>query len=153
MTQATEYKNNLILESKASVDFNIRSVYAHMQKTTESSMPYNRFKEIYTAYVEAIIEYVLDGYFFKFPYNLGILRIKKRKLTLNKKMLRVDFAETKKQGKTIYHLNEHSNGYYYKFYWDQGVISGIRKYTFTPIRKYKRQLARKIFDDKKDYAS
>ena len=153
MMVATEFKNNQILAAEASITCNLRDVYAHMNATTEASMSYSRFKEIFSALMEAIMEYVLEGYFFKFPYNLGILRIKKRKLTLNKKMLRVNFAETRKHGKTIYHLNEHSNGYYYKFYWNQGFISGIRKYTFTPVRKYKRALAKMILEEQKDYAS
>jgi hypothetical protein len=123
-----------------------------MHASSDVSMPYDRFKEIFNSLIKAIISYVLEGYLFKFPYNLGILRIKKRKMTLNKKMLRVNFAETKKLGKTIYHLNEHSGGYYYRFSWDSGIISGIRKYTFTPVRIHKRALAKKILEEQKDYA-
>jgi hypothetical protein len=149
---ATEFKNNQILESQASIDYNLRDVYDHMNASTDASMDYDKFKKIFRSLSKAIIEFVLEGYLFKFPYNLGILRIKKRKMTLNKKMLRVNFAETKRLGKTIYHLNEHSSGYYYKFYWDRGIISGIRKYSFTPVRIHKRALAKKILEEQKDYA-
>jgi len=153
MTQATESKSNQILVSQAEVNHNLRDVYSHLQKITGTDITYLRFKKVYCSLMRALMDYVLEGYFFKMPYNLGILRIKKRKLTLNKKMLRVNFAETRKHGKTIYHLNEHSNGFYYKFSWQQGFISGIKKYSFVPVRNYKRELARNIIDHKKDYAS
>ena len=54
MMAVTEYKNNQILASQASIDHNIRSVYKHMNATTEASMSYQRFKEIYSPELERI---------------------------------------------------------------------------------------------------
>ena len=155
MTRATGYKNNQILESQDNVCYGLSDVYDHYKNTAGSTpIAYKRFRQILTALNTAIFSYILEGYSFKFPYNLGILKIKKRKLTLlNKKMLRVDFAATKKYGKTIYHPNEHTNGFYYKFAWSRGCVKNIMKYSFSPTRKYKRTLAQEIKVEKRDYSS
>ena len=91
------------------------------------------------------MDHILKGDFFRFPYNLGILKIRKNKVNVsNKKYMRIDFNATKKEGKTIYHLNEHSDGYYYRFKWKKGYVSNIFSYVFTPVRSRKRELAQTI---------
>jgi len=155
MTQVTEFKNSQTLEwDDNEISYNLRDVYGHFLETSQVKITYTRFKKVLLALGEAIFEYILEGHAFKFPYNLGILRVKKRKLTLNNtRMLRVDFAATKREGKTIYHLNQHSNGFYYKFTWKRGYVKNIMKYSFVPVRKYKRLLAKEIIENQTDYVS
>nr|DAQ64950.1 MAG TPA: hypothetical protein [Bacteriophage sp.] len=42
----------------------------------------------------------------------------------------VDYKSSKEEGKRIYHLNEHSNGYKYRLYWSKvpKIFSARYKY-------------------------
>nr|DAG45344.1 MAG TPA: hypothetical protein [Caudoviricetes sp.]DAV24016.1 MAG TPA: hypothetical protein [Bacteriophage sp.] len=42
----------------------------------------------------------------------------------------VDYKSSKEEGKKIYHLNEHSNGYKYRLYWSKvpKIFSARYKY-------------------------
>jgi len=54
------------------------------------------------------------------PYGLGYVQVVKYKpKTYTDKSLSVDYKESKKYNKKIYHLNEHSNGYKYRLYWSK----------------------------------
>lgn len=90
----------------------------------------------------------------KMPYNLGTIQVIKYKpKNYNSKSLSVDFVNTNKYGKTIYHLNDHSNGYKYRFYWSKLVskIKNKTKYGLVMTRANKRLLASLIKNNKKDY--
>lgn len=99
------------------------------------------FKITFKQYQEGIREinhqyiiYCLEsGNPVKLPYGLGVLAVNRKK---GKKIfkdqdgnkhicLAVNWAETKKEGKKIYHLNEHSDGYHCNWYWIKS-LSKIR---------------------------
>ena len=101
---------------------------------------------------------ILDDYFkeiskgllagktaYKMPFSLGYIEITKRKLDLSK-LKRVDWKTTVETGKTIYHLNEHSDGFDYKIEWDRirNAVRNAKLYVFSPTRKMKRTLAKLI---------
>ena len=48
----------------------------------------------------------------------------------NFKKLAVDFVQTKKMGKTIYHLNEHTDGVHYSFRWYRGKVRVRYKFCY-----------------------
>lgn len=82
------------------------------------------------------------------PFNLGYIKIQKKKmnltaLTRDKNNLKVDWAETKKHKKIIYHLNDHRNGCRYKWYWNKKRIrvQNCFPYKFIASRANKRELA------------
>lgn len=96
-----------------------------------------------------MIEYLVkDARIFYLPHMVGVLSIEKKKIKVpkdGKANLRIDWEQTKKLGKRIYHLNSHTNGYNYRFLWRRrGVdarVKNITKYSFIPTRTHKRALA------------
>lgn len=77
------------------------------------------------------------------PYRLGIMQVVKyRPKTYTHKSLSVDFLMTKKLGKVVYHLNEHSNGFKVRLYWQKAhKFENYKKYAFIMTRANKRMLA------------
>lgn len=73
------------------------------------------------------------------PSRLGTLRIKKVKGSGK----RVDWAATKEHNKKIYHLNLHTDEYYFRWHWSKkkALFANKSVYSFTPLRKHKRKLA------------
>jgi len=63
-----------------------------------------------------------------------------------------DYKTSNELGKTIYHLNEHSDGYKYRLYWskNENTFPDIYKYRLSLVRANKRKLAQLIFN-KHDY--
>ena len=61
----------------------------------------------------------------------------------SKKSLSKDYKTSKELNKTIYHLNEHSNGYKYRLYWskNKNTFPDIYKYNLSLVRQNKRKLA------------
>lgn len=58
-----------------------------------------------------------------------------------------DYKASKEEGKTIFHLNEHSGGYKYRLYWSKVPRSFPDKYKYQLllVRANKRHLAQLIF--------
>lgn len=120
----------------------------------DKDMPYVRFKSILEQFNTNLRHLLLEGSDgFKMPYRLGYLQIVKYKpKTYTNKSLSVDYKTSKELNKKIYHLNEHSDGYKYRFYWSKNTntIPDIYKYQVQLVRKNKRDLAQLIFN-KHDY--
>lgn len=149
MTQVTGYKSNLILDHDPEMKYGLSDVYKYFKKKSKMQMDYKKFKSIALLLGDAIFSYVLKGNFFQFPYKLGILRIAKRKMQLvdkdgKPKRLKVDFYNTKRLGKTVYHLNEHWGGCYGLYVWRCGHIMDGKRYSFKPIRDHKRAITQAI---------
>tara|TARA_R110000764_G_scaffold20407_2_gene52397 strand:- start:113 stop:562 length:450 start_codon:yes stop_codon:yes gene_type:complete len=102
----------------------------HSSKTSTcasySSYPYkdpkHRLYVDYTTYMEInrvagdkIVEELAQGKEVVLPSRLGTLRLYKHKQSKKKK--HVDFKLTKEYGKTIYHKNLKTNGYYFRLHW------------------------------------
>jgi len=111
------------------------------------------FKALWLEYQQYIIQKVLyDGLTFVFPYQLGELYIEKYKLKT--KVKHVDFYMTKQLGKTVYHTNEHSDGYKYAVRWSKYIfanVKNIEKYRFKFVRFNQRLLAKLIKSGGYDY--
>ena len=90
------------------------------------------------------------------PYNLGELRIQKKKMDIGllhtHNNLKIDWGHYQKTGKIIKHLNDHRDNCRYKFYWlcKKGP-SGKSYYKFEPLRERKRELAKIIKTTNTDY--
>jgi hypothetical protein len=90
----------------------------------------------------------------KLPCRLGTLQIiKHQPKEYSGKSLRWDWKATKEIGKPVYLLNEHSNGWKYRFFWSkQGcLLSNKGKYQFIACRDNKRELCRIIKSRMRDY--
>ncbi len=93
-------------------------------------------------------EIMYNDYMFKIPERLGYLHIgAKPKRAANRKP--INWQETRRLGRTIYLLNNHSNGKIYSWAWSNydrythGEL--VRMYHFTPARNVTRSLAKHIF--------
>lgn len=89
----------------------------------------------------------------KMPYKLGSISIVKYKpKELSPRSLSVDYHATKLYGKTIYHLNNHSDGYKYRLFWSRiHCAKQVQKYSLQLVRANKRKLASIIKNKQHDY--
>lgn len=108
----------------------------------------NLAKDFFSFYFERI---VVQRKRYKLPSGLGVHRIKKRKLKASIKP-KIDFYTTKKIGKTVYHLNKHTNGYYFRWFWDKEGVRFKNKafYNFELTKKNTTYLAKEILRCAKD---
>lgn len=100
-----------------------------------------------------------------FPCNLGNLSIKKKKVIirltpegkLDTSKLKVDMKATRElqaecpgTDKKVFHLNEHSNGYYYRYLWSKVTcfVPNSTVYLLDLRRKHKRKLAEAALNPK-----
>lgn len=125
-----------------------------MYKDVPIDISYDSYKRILDEMGNVILENILnrsDG--FKMPFGLGYIQIGKYKpKTYTRKSLSVDFKASREIGKTIYHLNEHSNGYKFRLFWSKvpQTFPDRYKYQLCLVRANKRKLAKLIFE-KTDY--
>lgn len=116
-------------------------------------IPYSTFRGIVDKLNDSILSVLQNGQNYKLPCSLGTVQIVKYKPKgYNEHSLSIDFNESKKLDKRIYHLNEHSNGYKYRLYWSKQPFSFTNRYKYQLCftRANKRQLAQLIFNNK-DY--
>lgn len=94
------------------------------QDNPSVEITYDKFKEVIYTYNSLLVTHMLEtGEPIKFPFGLGEVVVNKYKPKryridnhgVERINMPIDWAETKKQGKHIYHLNMHTEGY--KFYW------------------------------------
>ena len=116
---------------------------------------YTTYRKIITDYFMFIRDEVLEkSREFKMPCRLGKVFIFKRKpKSWSKESLCVDFKTTKEIGKVVYHTNEHSDGYKYRFYWSKlkSLIPNKIKYQLVVTRHNKRRLCEIIKNKQRDY--
>lgn len=123
-------------------------------KQIDENMVYLRFKRILDQFNRNLLNSLLNASEgFKMPCKLGFVCVVKYKpKTYTSKSLSKDYKLSKELGKTIYHLNEHSDGYKYRLYWskNKNTFPDIYKYNISFVRANKRKLAQLIFN-KHDY--
>ena len=134
--------------------YTIADIYRDYVKKNDVELNYARYKRIIDEFNKVVKEDILErSQPFKMPYGLGAICIVKYKPKgYTDKSLSVDYKSSKEEGKRIYHLNEHSNGYKYRLYWSKvpNVFSARYKYQLCMVRENKRHLAQLIFN-KQDY--
>ena len=116
---------------------------------------YTTYRKIITDYFMFIRDEILEkSREFKMPCRLGSLFIMKRKpLKWDSGSLRIDYKTSKDLGKVVYHLNEHSDGYKYRFCWSKvkSLVPYKIKYQLIVTRHNKRRLAQIIKNKERDY--
>lgn len=145
-------------QNKIQVDYTIDDIYKYYienHQDKEMQIDKKTFKKILYAFNKKIMNAILDdSETFKLPKRLGILRIKKSKMSFKEGMsAKIDWAATKKYGKTIYHMNDHTNNYRYRFYWSKLSCNATNKtaYCFEATRTEKRRLAYLLKNQITDY--
>ncbi len=111
------------------------------------------FRKITSEFNKEIGQYILEGKEVKLPSRLGFLRIRKHENKKNADSLLTDWKLTKEIGKIVKHLNNHTDGFFFRFYWDKKISNAIKQtyYKFYPVRSLKRALAHNIIKHKMDY--
>lgn len=133
--------------------YTIRDMYKSYKEIDEN-VDYLRFKRILDQFNTNLLDSLLNASEgFKMPCRLGfICVVKYRPKSYTNKSLSKDYKLSKELGKTVYHLNEHSDGYKYRLYWskNKNTFPDIYKYNISFVRANKRKLAQLIFN-KHDY--
>jgi nucleoid DNA-binding protein len=132
------------------------------KKSVKFKISKKEYREICKEYIDTIVDLMLEkGETIKLPYGLGDLKIR-RSLTIpefgmtpeTKKRMKIDWFNTKKLWKEhpelkekkqfIYHLNEHSDGWYAVYHWTKFniKIKGRRSYSFDPAWTNARRLSK-----------
>ena len=129
----------------------IIDMYKQYKKDYDDDVDYKQFKDILDKFNEQILNCLLQSSGgFKMPFGLGYVQIVKYKpKSMTPKSLSVDFKSSAEYGKTIYHLNEHSDGYKYRLYWSKvpQTFPDRYRYQLSLVRQNKRQLAQLIFNN------
>lgn len=116
---------------------------------------YKVFRSIVSDYFRYLRDEIIEnGKEVRLPCRMGTLQVVKHKpKTYTSKSLRIDFKATKEAGKTIYHLNEHTNMYKYRFLWSkQNMLTKNKtKYQLIMTRANKRRLAYLLKNRVRDY--
>lgn len=125
-----------------------------MYQNFDENVSYFDFKRILSEFNKTILNSIQDrSEVFKMPYGLGYICIVKYKpKKLSKEYLSNDYKLSKEYGKTIYHLNEHSDGFKFRLFWSKlpQTFPNRYKYQLQFVRQNKRRLAQNIFNNK-DY--
>jgi len=128
------------------------------------------FCKIINAFNKYIMELVFEGHQVKLPEKMGTLSIKGKKIEteFDEELGRItnqaiDYGETNKlwakcpeceeKRQVIYHLNEHSDGNRYKFFWskERMIVENKIFYTMLFTRGNKRHLSSLIKSGKSYY--
>lgn len=126
-------------------------MYKQYKKNIDDQIDYSTYQKVLQLFNQAVLDCLLqssDGV--KLPSGLGYVQVVKYKpKTYSSKSLSVDYKASKEIGKTIYHLNEHSNGYKYRLYWSKlpRTFADRYKYSLSFVRQNKRRLAQLIFNN------
>lgn len=127
----------------------------NIERDTEYDISYQLYKKILVDYFKYIQREVLENSKeFKLPCRLGTIEIvKSRPKEYSGKSLRIDYQATKQEGKLVYLLNEHSDYYKYRIYWNKQQSTALNKtrYQLIMTRANKRRLAAIIKNKEHDY--
>ena len=156
-------------ENKVKIDFGLKDICKYYQEHSRDPIEKSLIGRILREYNTEILRMMIyDGLDYSMSHRIGSFRIKKfdNSLKLNDEgeianKLRPDWAKTKEKWAElykgasaeeikkipdkpiIYHLNNHTDGYVFRWYWDK-VTSNIKNqsvYKFAPIRQMKREAA------------
>jgi hypothetical protein len=117
---------------------------------------YKKYRAICESFNKEVIDKILiEAKEFKLPYRLGSLRILKKEMNFSsaKNKLKIDWQETNKHKKVIYHLNDHTDGFNYRWFWSKikAIVKNKTIYSFQATRTNKRRLAGLLKTKQVDY--
>ena len=125
--------------NKIKITFGLPQFYEEYIKDIPEDSKFYISKALYRYIVEkywaAVRDYVIYEHgVFKFNRYLGSIRVKR--MVTRTKSLKYNYSHYLKTGEKIYHLNEHTNGFYFKFYWAGGLYKNKKIYKFTANRAH-----------------
>ena len=79
------------------------------------------------------------------PHRLGSLRILKKEMNYSagKNKLKINWQETNKHKKVVYHLNDHTDGFNYRWFWSKknAIVKNKTIYSFQATRTNKKKIS------------
>lgn len=127
----------------------------NIETDTVYDIDYNKYRAIVTDYFQYLRQRLIEeGRRIKLPYRMGSVQvIKSKPKHLDKRSLRIDYQSTKQTGKLVLLLNEHSDYFKYRYYWNKEdmVVPNKSKYQLVATRANKRRLAQIIKNRELDY--
>jgi hypothetical protein len=114
--------------------------------SNKEPVSYTKYKKIVLVSNEILSDKILNGARVKLPYGLSDVFINKYKQDIKNKdgkiNLPIDWKKTKEYGKKIYHLNKHTDGYTFKWFWAKGDAKFKFKdlWAFKAVRKNTRKI-------------
>lgn len=156
-------------KNKIGVDYAFNDIYEFYKNNSKTSLDKKTVRKVLTELNTELLKLVVyEGYDLYMGSRLGSIRIRKfnNSLRLDKNgeianKLKVDWHKTRKKWEElypkkspeeikkikdkplVYHLNEHTDNYVFKWYWDKVTcnIPNQSAYFFEPIRPFKREAA------------
>lgn len=127
----------------------------NIERDTVYDIDYTTYRAIITDYFLHLQNKLIEeGKMIKLPYRMGNVQIIKSKPKhLDKRSLRIDYQATKQNNKLIFLLNEHSDMFKYRYWWNKidMVVSNKSQYQLVATRANKRRLAQIIKNRELDY--
>lgn len=126
-----------------------------IEKDTVYDINYTKYRAIVTDYFQYLRQKLIEeGKMIKLPYRMGNVQIiKSRPKHLDKRSLRIDYQATKQENKLILLLNEHSDFFKYRYWWNKldMMVPNKSQYQLVATRANKRRLAQIIKNKELDY--
>lgn len=163
---------------KYKTDYKTKDIYNFYKKNHNNVVESQLWRTIVEEYSNEIIHSIIyDHIIFNLPYRLGKIRILKKKTKIditedgkvNTTRLAADWKKTKilwekkypdktaseikaipiEEKGMVYILNEHTNGYRFRFLWDKtsSNVKNQNYYMFKPTRKSNREITKAIATD------
>lgn len=121
--------------------YSLTHAYKAFKEKHGNLVTLTEYRKICVEFNKRIVSNALTGRVVKLPYGIGDFWIKKIQTDWEKP--RLDLNETKIQGKKVYHLNEHSDGWWARWYWTKNHrIPNMKLYSFQPTRGNSRAVAK-----------
>lgn len=145
-----------------------KDMYTDYIKDKERNSPYwvtiEEYNSICALYYKAIMgKVILESKVIKLPFRMGNIQVGKRKpamlsgartsLEFPMNALSIDWKESKRLGKWVRHINDHTSGFKYRFFWSKRTCMVVNKefYRLVFTRANKRLLAKVIKSGNVDY--
>lgn len=127
----------------------------NIEKDTVYDINYTTYRAIVTDYFKYLQQRLIEeGKMIKLPYRMGNVQVvKSRPKHLDKRSLRIDYQATKQENKLVLLLNEHSDFFKYRYWWNKVdmMVPNKSQYQLVATRANKRRLAQIIKNKELDY--
>lgn len=127
----------------------------NIEKDTVYDINYTKYRAIVTDYFKYLQQRLIEeGKMIKLPYRMGNVQVvKSRPKHLDKRSLRIDYQATKQENKLVLLLNEHSDFFKYRYWWNKVdmMVPNKSQYQLVATRANKRRLAQIIKNKELDY--
>ena len=127
----------------------------NIERDTVYDIDYTKYRAIVTDYFKYLQQRLIEeGKMIKLPYRMGNVQVvKSRPKHLDKRSLRIDYQATKQENKLVLLLNEHSDFFKYRYWWNKVdmMVPNKSQYQLVATRANKRRLAQIIKNKELDY--